>query len=188
VQIGRDGGDRAATADDPLLVLVAFSTTYQAQEKLVRRVIAALGTLPVRALVTTGPAFEVDEAPPANVEVDSWVSHAEVLPHTALVVTHAGMGTVMASLAHGVPLVCIPMGRDQNDVSARVVHAGAGLRLPPDADEESIAATIRHALDDSTVAAAAARLARAIHDEIAADRAVAELEALAATPSTLASR
>jgi MGT family glycosyltransferase len=111
------------------LVLVAFSTTYQAQEELVRRVIAALGTLPVRALVTTGPALELKADLPPNVELSSWVPHDEVLAKAALVVSHAGMGTVMASLAHGVPLVCLPMGRDQNDVAARVVHAGAGLRL-----------------------------------------------------------
>ena len=41
------------------------------------------------------------------------------------------MGTVTRALAAGVPLVCMPMGRDQPDVAARVIHAGAGLRLRP---------------------------------------------------------
>jgi UDP:flavonoid glycosyltransferase YjiC (YdhE family) len=39
------------------LVLVSLSTTFQAQEEVLRRLTAALGTLPVRALVTTGPAI-----------------------------------------------------------------------------------------------------------------------------------
>ena len=174
------GRDRpAASADDRPLVLVSFSTAYQAQEPVVRRVLAALETLPVRALVTTGPSLELNGAVPTNVEVRSFVPHAEVLPRTDLVVTHAGMGTVMASLAHSVPLVCLPMGRDQLDVAARVVHAGAGRRLSPKAGEAKIAAAIRDALADHTLTARARRLGRVIDDELAADQAVAELEGLA---------
>jgi MGT family glycosyltransferase len=172
--------DARRDLEEPPLVLVGFSTTYQAQEELVRRVIAALGTLPARALVTTGPALELEESLPPNVETSAWVSHTEVLPRTSLVITHAGMGTVMASLAHGVPLVCIPMGRDQNEVAARVVHGEAGLRLGRDADEAAIAKTVREALSDPALTAGSARLAAAIREEVAADRALAELETLAA--------
>jgi hypothetical protein len=32
-------------------------------------------------------------------------------------------------LATGVPMVCIPTGRDRDDTAARVVHHGAGVRL-----------------------------------------------------------
>jgi MGT family glycosyltransferase len=188
VEVGTDTRATAAADDGRPLVLVAFSTTYQAQDELLRRVIAAVGTLPVRALVTTGPALDLEETMPANVEISAWIPHADVLPRIALVVTHAGMGTVMASLAHGVPLVCIPMGRDQNDVAARVVHAGAGLRLGRDADEATIAAAVREALTDPALIAGAARLADLIWEEIAADRAVAELEALAVSRSSIAQR
>jgi MGT family glycosyltransferase len=164
----------------PPIVLVSFSTAvYEAQQKVVPRIAAALGTLPVRGLITTGPMLELEGRLPSNVEVRDWVPHAEILPHAALVVTHAGMGTTMASLAHGVPLVCVPMGTDQYDVSARVVHAGAGVRLDVDADTATIAATIRAALADPDLKAAAARLAHAIREEIVADRGVLELEALA---------
>ena len=44
-------------------------------------------------------------------------------------ITHAGHGSVVRALAHGVPLVCVPMGRDQNDMAARVVYHGLGERL-----------------------------------------------------------
>jgi UDP:flavonoid glycosyltransferase YjiC (YdhE family) len=44
--------------------------------------------------------------------------------------------------------------------------------------EAEIAAAVRDALDDHTLAVNANRLARAIRQEVAADRAVAELEAL----------
>jgi MGT family glycosyltransferase len=179
VEVGASAREGAeADGDDPL-VLVSFSTVYQAQEQVVRRVVAALGALPVRGLVTTGPALELDGWLPENVEARAWAPHAEVLPFTALVVTHAGHGTTMASLAHGVPLVCVPMGTDQHEVSTRVVQVGAGVRLDQSADQEAIAAAIQAALGDPDLRVAARRLADEIGAELAADRAVAELEALA---------
>ena len=41
------------------------------------------------------------------------------------VVTHAGHGTVLKTLAAGVPMVCMPMGRDQKDNTVRVLRLGA---------------------------------------------------------------
>ena len=171
--------DHPPAASDRPLVLVSFSTTYQAQEPVLAKVAAALGTLPVRALVSTGPAVRLDGPLPGNVEVTTWIPHTEVLPGASLVVTHAGMGTVMTSLAHGVPLVCLPMGRDQAENAARVVHAGAGLRLSPKAGQAAIAAAVRDALATPALAGNARRLARAMRHEIEADLGVTELETLA---------
>ena len=39
---------------------------------------------------------------------------------------------MLKSLAAGVPLVCIPMGRDQKDNTVRVLRLGAGVRLKKD--------------------------------------------------------
>ena len=177
-QVEPVASDRRPAAGDRPLVLVSFSTTYQAQETVLAKVAAALGTLPVRALLSTGPV-RLDGPVPGNVEVTTWIPHTEVLPGASLVVTHAGMGTVMASLAHGVPLVCLPMGRDQDDIAARVVHAGAGLRLSPKAGQAAIAAAVRDALASPAMAGNAQRLARAMRQEIEADQGVAELETLA---------
>lgn len=172
----------AATADtpgEPSLVLVSLSTSYQAQEAVLRRVVAALGTLPVRGLVTTGPAVAFDGDLPENVQVRAWAPHAEVLPRAALVITHAGMGTVMAALAHGVPLVCLPMGRDQHGNAERVAHLGAGRILAAEANNAAIAATVRDALADPALRAGARRIGERMRAEIVADRAMHEMEALA---------
>ncbi|MDX6651335.1 MAG: hypothetical protein QOJ38_116 [Solirubrobacterales bacterium] len=168
-------------ADDPRpLVLVSFSTTFQDQRALAERVIAALGTLPVRALLTVGPSLDIEGIPlPANVEARDFVPHAAVLGQASLVVTHAGLGTVHAALAAGVPLVCLPDGRDQNDNAARVVAAGAGLRLPKRASAARLAKTIAAALADPQLAEAAAQMSRSLATADGAASAVAELEALA---------
>jgi UDP:flavonoid glycosyltransferase YjiC (YdhE family) len=103
-----------------------------------------------------------------------------VLPHTAAVVTHAGHGTVIKSLAAGVPLVCLPLGRDQLDNAARVAYHGAGIRLKPKTGPDAIAAAVRRVVDEPAFAAGARRLAAAIADDLREDRAVVELEELAA--------
>ena len=93
--------------------------------------------------------------------------------------THAGHGTVIKALAAGVPVVAIPLGRDQLDNAARVQHHGAGLRLKTKAKPEAIAQAVRRVLDEPSFAAGAERLAAAIAAETASDRAAEELEELA---------
>ena len=166
------------------LVLASLSTTYQAQEDMLGRIVQALSTLPVDGLVTTGPAVSLAQPPPENVQAAPWVPHDEVLPRAALVITHGGLGTVMAALAHGVPLICMPMGRDQDGNAARVTHLGAGIELPRDTESEQIAETIRGALADPSLRLNARKIAAEIRDDIATDRAIEELEALATSHTT----
>ena len=52
-----------------------------------------------------------------------------ILPESTVVITHAGHGTVLKALAAGVPLVCVPMGRDQRDNTPGVLRLGAGVRV-----------------------------------------------------------
>lgn len=161
------------------LVVASLSSTFQGQRDLLQRIITALGTLPVRGLVTLGPAMagETFHVPP-NVAAVASAPHAQVFPHAAAVITHAGHGTVMRALASGVPLLCMPMGRDQDDNAARVFARGAGLRLRPSAKPPRIASAVRRLLDEPGFRADAERLGRIIRDDVAAERAVQELEAV----------
>jgi MGT family glycosyltransferase len=174
------GGWDEPAGGDPL-VLVGLSSTYMDHGDLLRRATAALGNLPVRGLVTTGPAIDpVDLDAPPNVRVVRSAPHSRVMPHCAAVVTHAGHGTVIKALAEGVPLVCLPLGRDQLDNAARVEYHGAGLRLKARAATRQIADAVRRVIDEPSFGAAARRLAAAIDMDVREDRAVAELEELAA--------
>lgn len=91
-----------------------------------------------------------------------------MFPQADLVISHGGHGTVIAALAAGVPVLCLPMGRDQGDVAARVVWHSAGLRL----------------LGEPRFRDGARRLARALAEEDGARGAVGELEALAGAART----
>jgi UDP:flavonoid glycosyltransferase YjiC (YdhE family) len=101
-----------------------------------------------------------------------------VFPHADAFVTHGGHGSVMRALAHGVPLVALPMGRDQDDTAVRIVERGLGLR--PKRKPAAIAEAVRRVLTEPSFRAAARRMAATIRDDVAADRGIAELEALAA--------
>jgi len=91
------------------LVVVSFSTSYMNQSALAQRVLDALAGLPVRALLTAGPALEQRRLSlPANARAVDFLPHRTVFPHASLVISHAGWQTVNAALADGVPLLCIP--------------------------------------------------------------------------------
>jgi MGT family glycosyltransferase len=165
------------------LVLVGFSSTYQNQGPVLRRVVEALSTLPVRAIVTVGRMLDaVEVSSTGNVVVVGSAPHSQILKEASLVVSHCGHGTTIKALAAGVPMVCIPMGRDQNDTAARVVHHGAGLRLSPKASVTEIRTTVRRVLEEDHFRANASRLASAIAAGASSAEGVPELESLVARP------
>lgn len=163
------------------LVLVSLSTTFQHQEDALRRIGAALATLPLAATITLGPEIDASIVEPSpNLSVQTYVPHGALLPHCDLVITHAGMGTVMAALAHGVPLLCMPMGREQSDNAARVTACGAGIVLRAEADSAEIRDAVTQILSSDDYQRGATRMAEIIARENGLDNAIKELEALLA--------
>jgi MGT family glycosyltransferase len=166
--------------DDPL-VLVALSSDFQNQGDLLQRISDAMGELPVRAVLTTGRGIDPGAvSAPRNVQVVRSAPHSEILREAALAVVHGGHGVTIKALAAGVPLVVVPMGRDQHDIAARVVHAGAGVRIDQSASAQEIAAAAREVLREDSYGRAAERIAATIAEETATDLAVEEIEAVVA--------
>jgi MGT family glycosyltransferase len=147
---------------DPL-VLISFSTSYMNQQALAQRVLDAVAELRVRALLTAGPALDPSQLRiPDNARSVAFVSHRTVLPHAALVITHAGWQTVNAALADGVPLVCIPNGRDQPDNAARVVVAHSGVRVSKNSSPSKLRSVIASALENRSIKQGARAMADAL--------------------------
>jgi hypothetical protein len=156
--------DEATTArlvrpGDPW-VLLSLSTTLQGQADVLPGLLQALGSLPVRVLLTLGGVLSPDAVPaPANVTVRGFLPHSAVLPHMAAVVTHAGMSTVTTALAFGVPMVCVPQGRDQPLNAGRVAELGAGLAVAAGSSSRELATAVRTVLGDPAYRTAARGLA-----------------------------
>jgi MGT family glycosyltransferase len=165
--------------DDPPLVLVSLSTLPQGQTEVLRRILVALEGMPVRALVTLGPALAgmAFEAPP-NARLEAFVPHGAVLSHAAALVTQCGLGTIAKALTHGIPMVCIPLVADQADNAVRIAQRGAGIRLHAAASPQEIREALRRVLNDSGFRAEAGRLGATLARDGGADSAAREIERL----------
>jgi UDP:flavonoid glycosyltransferase YjiC (YdhE family) len=164
------------------MVLVSFSTSNQGQGPVVQTVLDALARHPVHGVVTLGPALESARFRiPENVTAFDHLPHCAILPGAAAVVAHAGHGTVMAALAYGVPLVCIPMGRDQYHVAGRVAAVGAGLVVDRNSTTDVIWRALSEVLDQPGFRQHAEQMRRAIDKTVQSDLTIHELEGLGST-------
>jgi len=149
------------------LVALTFSTTEMAgQATLVERVCDALYDQRTEAVLTLGGLSLEPFAAPPNVTVLPFADHDELFPRCDAVVTHGGLGTVLRALAHGVPLLMLPLGRDQHINADRVARLGAGIHIAREAPTERI----RGALEHLTTAPSFREAAAAAATRIAADR------------------
>ncbi len=83
----------------------------------------------------------------------------ELIKRSAAVITHAGLNTVLETLAEGVPMVALPQGNDQPGVAARVAESGAGVVLTRrKATVSAVRAALRKVLEDGRYREAAQRL------------------------------
>jgi len=133
------------------LVVISLSSTFQNQAQSIQNAIYALKGLEVRGLVTLGMAMkDIRLDIPDNVVVVGSAPHSQVFPLAHLVITHAGHGTIMRALANGLPLICLPMGRDQNDNAVKVGHHKLGLYLSPKSGADKIRKAVIRVLNDTS--------------------------------------
>ena len=143
----------------------ATEGTAQYQEPFLLRATArGLANSPVEVILTTGHERDPEtlglEPLPANVHVERWLSHEDLLPHCAAVVTTGGPATVMAALKAGVPLLMVPTFWEKSDNAQRVVEAGVGLRMAPrHCTPERVRAAVMRLLEEPSFRQNARRMA-----------------------------
>ena len=152
---------------DPL-VLVAPSTAQDPDHRLLRAALLGLADEPVRVLAATNRrALRRPVAIPPNARLVDWISYAQTMPEAALVICHAGHGTLARALTLGRPVLAVPHLGDMPENAARLAWTGAGLRLAwPLLSPASLRYQVRRALAHPTLALRAAQLAAwsALHD------------------------
>jgi MGT family glycosyltransferase len=158
-------------------VLVSLSTTNQDQADALQRAVNAVAQAGMDGVATVGPALEgTTFDAPTSVTLLSSAPHDAVMSEVSLVVTHGGHGTVSRALWHGLPLLVMPMGRDQNDIALRVEAHGAGLVLPREASEAELVSALGRLAKEPQFGVAARRLGEAIAADIKSERLVGEIE------------
>jgi len=113
---------------DPLVVFTAGSAG-EAAAPFFRACLEASRGRRWRAIVLTGGLRSFPENRPPNLFVFDYLPLSNLLPKSALVVHHGGLGTLSLALASGTPQLVIPLGHDHFDNAARVERLGAGRRL-----------------------------------------------------------
>src|SRR5215468_9801341 len=111
------------------IVLVATSSDFHDDGRLVHAALDALADQPFTVIATLPAGDPGRFRPPANARVERFIPHTPVLERAVCAITHAGMGVTQKALARGVPVCAVPFGRDQFEVARRVEVAGAGTRL-----------------------------------------------------------
>jgi len=166
---------------DQPLVLVAPTTAQDPDHRLLRAALAGLADEPVRVLATWNrrPLPE-PVAVPANARLVEWLSYSRSMPGCALVICHAGHGTLVRALASGCPVLAVPHAGDMAENAARVDWAGAGVRLPwPLVGPRTVRLAVGRALQTASLASCAARLSAWVAANDGAARAADLTERLA---------
>ncbi len=93
--------------------------------------LAGLRELPATVIVTVGRNLDPERfgPQPDNVHIERYIPQSVLLPHCDIVVNHGGSGSVIGALAHGLPLVVLPMGADQLPNAQRCEQLGVGVML-----------------------------------------------------------
>jgi UDP:flavonoid glycosyltransferase YjiC (YdhE family) len=146
----------------PPTVYFTLGTIYNVESgDLFQRVLAGVRDLSIDVVVTVGRDIDPAELgpQPANVRIERYVPQAELLPRCHLVISHGGSGTVMNALAHGLPMVLLPMGADQPLNAARcetldVARVIDAVTATPQAVREAVS----RVLEDSTYRRSAERI------------------------------
>ena len=125
-------GERPAIlADLPYeqTVYVTAGTAHNTRPGVLETMITALHDEGVNVIVTIGRNGDRERfgEQPDYVRIANYVPQEQLLPYVDAVVCHAGAGTVLGGLAHGVPLVLAPLATDQFDMADQVVAAHAGV-------------------------------------------------------------
>jgi MGT family glycosyltransferase len=146
----RDGEPEWLSAIERPIALVTCSTKRQNDQALLKSAVLGLPPQGLSVVGTSGATSpdEADLEQSRHVRVERFVPHDHVLSRAEVAVCHGGMGITQRALAHGVPVVVVPFGRDQFEVGRRIEKVGAGVmvsskKLTP----TRLAAAVRRARD-----------------------------------------
>jgi UDP:flavonoid glycosyltransferase YjiC (YdhE family) len=176
-------------AGPPPIAFSPGSANREAQHFFIAAV-EACQLLGRRGILLTKYADQLPASLPRTVSHFGFVPLSQLLPHTAALVHHGGIGTCAQGLAAGVPHLVQPMSYDQFDNSKRLVRLGVAREISVRRFRgPAVAAALGPLLDSRTVAKSGQTLASRCNGPTALAAACDALESLAKSkPSTTGDR
>ncbi len=114
------------------LVFVSMGTLQNGVRRVFQLVAQASANFPVQTVISMGGGMAPEALGilPGDPIVVSYAPQLELLKRAAVTIFHGGLNTALESLAHGVPMIAIPVTFDQPGVGARLVRSGTGRMIP----------------------------------------------------------
>src|SRR5215813_6928504 len=112
------------------LIYASMGTILNGQVDVFRTIVAAVAkNKNVQLVLSIGDQVDPNQlgAIPKNAVIVKRAPQLELLKRATVCITHAGLNTVLESLAQGVPQVAIPITYDQPGVAARIAHKKTGV-------------------------------------------------------------
>jgi MGT family glycosyltransferase len=113
------------------LVYASLGTLQNSREGLFRCFAEACRGLGVQLVISHGGGLDDGQAAglPGDPLIVPYAPQLDLLKRAALTITHAGLNTVLDSMACGVPVVAIPITYEQPAIGRRVEWTGTGRVL-----------------------------------------------------------
>jgi zeaxanthin glucosyltransferase len=135
------------------LIYASMGTLMNGSHEVFQALLAAVEAPGRQLVVSIGDHLTPSTLEPrcASTIVVNRAPQIDLLRRASLCITHAGLNTVLESLSHGVPMVCIPVALDQPGVAARVARSETGVFIRvEDLTTERLRTVVATVLQSST--------------------------------------
>ena len=132
-----------------------------------------------RAIFLTRYKDQIPNELPASIKYFPYVPFSRLLPHSALLVHHGGIGTTAQALRAGIPQLIHPMAYDQFDNASRLDSLGVGKSIKPDDyTVNNVIKTLKSLINSSIVQEKCGDIAQRLRTRNALDRTCELIEKL----------
>jgi len=148
------------------LIYASMGTRMNGRAEVFRTIVAAVAKHKgLQLVLSLGDQVNPEQIEPAasNAIILKRAPQLELLKRTSVCITHAGLNTVLESLAQGVPQVAIPVSYDQPGVAAGIADKKTGVVTSLDKlTADHLSTLLNEVLNDSTYRDNARKLQKAI--------------------------
>ena len=148
------------------LIYASMGTLMNGRAEVFRTIAAAVGRHKgLQLVLSIGNQLDPKQIGPvpSNTIVVQQAPQLELLKRATVCITHAGLNTVLESLAQGVPQLAIPITYDQPGVAARIAHKKTGVVTSlAELTADHLAGLLREVLNEPSYRANARKLQKAI--------------------------
>ena len=163
-------------------IVVTPGSAGSTMQRFFRESVEAISRIGARAMLVTNFPEQVPRHLPSGIEVFGYLPFSRLLPRSALMIYHGGIGTLAQGIKAGVPHLVVPHGYDQFDSGWRIGQLRLGDSIAENRYRAARAAPMMvRILEDASLAHRCRQFAGRVDSAAALQRACELLESIAAS-------